>query len=94
MILYLHVTCVLVSILCLLVRSSYAIELKILTPSDRQILISGRNYAIKWLSRQSGTTNLTLVRMVTESGIGGSIIEIACSFVIFILLGLRLIRKQ
>ncbi|TEY61068.1 hypothetical protein BOTCAL_0175g00200 [Botryotinia calthae] len=77
MTLYLHVTCVLVSILCLLVRSSYAIELKILTPSDRQILISGRNYAIKWLSRQSGTTNLTLVRMVTDSGIGGSILEIA-----------------
>ncbi|KAF7895389.1 hypothetical protein EAF00_007203 [Botryotinia globosa] len=77
MILYLHVTCVLVSIPCLLLHSSYAIELKILTPSDRQILISGSNYAIKWHLRQSGTTNLTLMRMVTDSGIGGSILEIA-----------------
>ncbi|TGO58061.1 hypothetical protein BCON_0059g00400 [Botryotinia convoluta] len=77
MILYLHVTCVLVSVLCLLVRSNYAIELKILTPSDRQILISGNNYAIKWHSRQSGTTNLTLMRMVTDSGVGGSTLEIA-----------------
>ncbi|KAF5869911.1 uncharacterized protein Bfra_010056 [Botrytis fragariae] len=77
MILCLHVTCILVSILCLLVRSNYAIELKILTPSDRQILISGNNHAIKWHSRQSGTTNLTLMRMVTDSGVGGSILAIA-----------------
>ncbi|KAF7951215.1 uncharacterized protein EAE97_002766 [Botrytis byssoidea] len=77
MILYFHVICVLASILCLLVHSSYAIELKILAPSDRQILISGSNYAIKWHSRQSGTTNLTLMRMVTDSGVGGSILEIA-----------------
>ncbi|KAF7884212.1 uncharacterized protein EAF02_004548 [Botrytis sinoallii] len=77
MILYLHVTCVLLSVLCLLVRSNYAIELKILTPYDRQILISGSNYAIKWQSRQSGTTNLILMRMVTDSGIGGPILEIA-----------------
>ncbi|TGO57637.1 hypothetical protein BOTNAR_0197g00180 [Botryotinia narcissicola] len=73
MILYFHVICVLASILCLLVHSSYAIELKILTPSERQILISGSNYAIKWHSRQSGTTNLTLMRMVTDSGVEANV---------------------
>ncbi|KAF7951309.1 hypothetical protein EAE96_006628 [Botrytis aclada] len=77
MILHLHLTCVIIPILCLLVGSNYAIEFKVLTPSDRQILISGSNHSIKWHSRQNGTTNLTLMRMATESGVGGSILKIA-----------------
>lgn len=81
MILNFHVFCVFVLGLCLLVYSALATELELLTPKDKQILISGSSYDIKWPSRQSGTTNLTLMRMVSDSGVGGSILKISCSFI-------------
>ncbi|KAJ8058239.1 hypothetical protein OCU04_012434 [Sclerotinia nivalis] len=79
MISYLHISGVFVSGLCLLVRSNYAIELQLITPTEKQILLSGTNYDIKWPFRSNGTTNLTLMRMMSDSVLGGSILEIASS---------------
>ncbi|KAF7868705.1 hypothetical protein EAF04_005235 [Stromatinia cepivora] len=77
MISYLHGFGVFVSVFCLLVRSNYATELELLMPTGKQILLSDTNYDIKWPSRLNGTISLTLMRMISDSSIGGSILEIA-----------------
>lgn len=75
---YRHLFGIITWVLSLLVHSNQATELELLMPADDELFLTGNSYDIEWPPREGGTTNLSLMRMVTGSDVGGLILEIAC----------------